>query len=575
MSPRAAIALCLLAGCAAAPPSAPDAAAPRDVAQASDLAAPTDIAPVEDRPAVDASSVSDATTVPSPGIVNVDAVLTERLPISLGPVRLPNEGDVVAAWVAPEGDAVIATRDGALFAVDVYGAVREIERVPGDPRGPGDAPVSLVAERDATTPVLYTPAGGIVVRDGWAMRAELPAILRGARARARWGAETLWATAAGIFTTDGPRWLTIDRADAPVTDVVAFAPGGVSPTQREAWVLRAGGALEALRITSAGGTTAVRWTTPVAGLDLGSARAIATFGDARYIARRDDLLRVSPAGFVERLRVPGEYSGPIALAAAGPWLWAAWDNGELGVDLGRIDAVGGVEILARGVMPFARDVTGVQAVHIAADAERGATAVVTLRAEVPAGDGGAAREEVRAVRIVVDARVALAGVAEGTAVTFARLPLRALPPRADAVEAVDFALDGTRVETVTAPPFGWGGGGRLVRDLPTLDFGDHTLGVTVRYRGAEPLRRTRRFTYLSPLGRVPTYEADIAPLYADRCARCHSTGIARDLRGYDRLRAQGPIVAQALLARRMPPDLAVDEPTVLLFTSWVAGGAPR
>jgi hypothetical protein len=25
----------------------------------------------------------------------------------------------------------------------------------------------------------------------------------------------------------------------------------------------------------------------------------------------------------------------------------------------------------------------------------------------------------------------------------------------------------------------------------------------------------------------------------------------------------------------MPPDLAVDEPTVLLFTSWIAGGTPR
>ena len=530
-----------------------------------DLGAPPDVA-------ADVAVAPDDSGAPRP--MNLDLTLTERVPAALTPVVLPDGEPVVAQWVSPEGDAVLATRGGALYGIDVYGAVREIERIPGDPRLPGDAPVGLITERDAQTPLLLSPSGGSLVLDGWAQRAQLPAILRGARAHARWGAEALWATGAALYATDGPRWLQIDRGDRPVTDVVAMVPGAVSDAAREAWVLREGGALETLRVTAQGDTRSARWGEALPGFSVGVVRAIAASGDDRYLSRRDDLLRVRASGLVERLRVPGELGGPVALTPAGPWLWAAWDNGPEGVNLGRINPASSVEMIARGVQPFARRV-GAVTVRLAADGERGESAVLTLRAMESPDDGGAPAEASRTLRVVVLPRVALGGVAEGGAVTFAQVPLRALPPRPDAVVGVDFALDGTRLETVTAPPFAWGGGGRLVRDLPTLEFGAHTATVTVRYAGAEPLRRERRFSYLSPLGRVPTYATDIAPVYESRCARCHSSGIARDLRGYDRLSAQAPTVAQALLSRRMPPDLAVDEPTVLLFTSWIAGGAPR
>ncbi|MFO0627509.1 MAG: hypothetical protein U0325_18015 [Polyangiales bacterium] len=530
---------------------------------AADLAAP-DIAPVD-------GGVEDSG---APRPMNLDLTLRERVPTSLTPIVLRGDEAVVAQWVSPEGDVVLAARGGALYGVDVYGAVREIERIPGDPRQPGDAPVGLITERDPQTPLLLTPGGGSLILDGWAQRAQLPAILRGARAHTRWGAEALWATGAALYATDGPRWLQIDRGDRSVTDIVAMVPGPLRDTARDAWVLREGGVLETLRVTAQGETRSARWTEPLPGFVVGTVRAIAALGDARYVSRRDDLLRVRSSGLVERLRVPGELGGPVALAPAGPWLWAAWDNGPEGVNLGRIDPAGTVEMIARGVQPFARRM-GAATVRLAADGERGETAVVTLRAMESPGDGGAPIEASRTLRVVVLPRVALAGIAEGGAVTFARVPLRALPPRPDAVAGVDFSLDGTRIETVTSPPFAWGGSGRLVRDLPTLEFGAHTVAVTVRYVGAEPLRRERRFSFLSPLGRVPTYDTDIAPVYESRCARCHSSGIARDLRGYERLSAQAPTVVQALLSRRMPPDLAVDEPTVLLFTSWIAGGTPR
>jgi hypothetical protein len=574
--PFASLAVALTLGCGA-PPTAPPDAGPRPVSDVpiSDLGAldvaATDVVALPDVP-VDVAVTPDDSGAPRP--MNLDLTLAERVPSALTPVVLPDNEPVVAQWVSPEGDAVLATRGGALYGVDVYGAVREIERIPGDPRQPGDAPVGLITERDAQTPLLLTPSGGSLVLDGWAQRAQLPAILRGARAHTRWGAEALWATGGALYATDGPRWLQIDRSDRPVTDVVAMVSGPVSDAAREAWVLREGGVLETLRVTAQGDARTARWTEPLPGFSVGVVRAIAGMGDARYLSRRDDLLRVRASGLVERLRVPGELTGPVALAPAGPWLWAAWDNGLEGVNLGRIRPDGAVEIIARGVQPFARRM-GAVTVRIAADGERGESAVVTLRAMESPGDGGAPAEASRTLRVVVLPRVALGGVAEGGAVTFARVGLRALPPRPDAVAGVDFALDGTRIETVTAAPFAWGGSGRLVRDLPTLEFGPHIATVTVRYVGAEPLRRERRFSYLSPLGRVPTFTADIEPVYQARCARCHSSGIARDLRGYDRLSAQAPSVVQALLSRRMPPDLAVDEPTVLLFTSWIAGGTPR
>jgi hypothetical protein len=123
-------------------------------------------------------------------------------------------------------------------------------------------------------------------------------------------------------------------------------------------------------VTAQGDARTARWTEPLPGFSVGVVRAIAGMGDARYLSRRDDLLRVRASGLVERLRVPGELTGPVALAPAGPWLWAAWDNGLEGVNLGRIRPDGAVEIIARGVQPFARRM-GAVTVRIAADGDLG------------------------------------------------------------------------------------------------------------------------------------------------------------------------------------------------------------
>jgi len=103
---------------------------------------------------------------------------------------------------------------------------------------------------------------------------------------------------------------------------------------------------------------------------------------------------------------------------------------------------------------------------------------------------------------------------------------------------VEFELDGKRVSSRSTSPWGIADDGGPARELGDLSFGAHTLGVIARLEEGRELRRVVKFTYASPLGRVPSYRRDIVPLFAARCARCHANGLARDLSSYEALRAQ-------------------------------------
>ncbi len=495
--------------------------------------------------------VSDAAFEVRP--VNVDPELRERAPSTLAAVVLPMGSMPVAPFVSSEGEGLVVDRDGTFFAIDAYGAVRAVERQPDEPRAAGDAPVSAVIEQGPDDPMAVVPSGGLVLRDGWVRRTGVPAILAGSRATVRWGDESLWATEQGVFTTQGGRWLRLDRENTPVRDASALVAGPSDAAGREAWVLRSTGALTRLRVAvGVAGALQVTWSDVVAGLDLSQVRSIAAFGAHRYIGRSQDLLRVGANGALERLRIPGIFSGPAAMVARGSWLWmvfAGENDGSIARYDGRV-----TEVLARGINAMAP--------RFAAD--RGAGNVALLL------------EGNRVLRMVVEAPLVLDGFPEGAALSEPRLALRAYPPRPTAVESVDFLMDDRRVERLTAGPYGWGAGGQSVRDFPMLGFGAHVATVVARYRDGSPeIRRSRRFQYLSPIGRVPTYAGDISALYEARCGRCHSTGIARDLRGYDRLRDHGPVVAMVVQSRRMPPDLLMDTAAIQLFTAWVAGATPR
>jgi hypothetical protein len=490
-------------------------------------------APLDDIARPDAAVVA-------PRVRNVDVALVERAPEVFSPLPLPTDVAECFAWVAPDGDALLAARDGRLFAADGYGVLRS---VPAGPEVTGAFTVRAIVERGPGDPLAVTDGDALAARDGWAQRVFLPTMLRGARDRGRWSDAALWATPTGVYFTDGPQWLRLDRGGAPVTDVRAVLPLDARDGLREAWALR-GDTLEAVSLRG----RAVTWAPPVPGLALGPVRAIALHRGSRYIARSTDLLRLTPDGAVERVRAPGFFAGPAAMASAGPWLWMVW-SGDAEAAVARYDGDGVFEVLGRG--------GPLRAPRISADSTRGDIAVVT--------DGATA------LRVEVAAAVRLRGFAEGAVLTSPRLALTAEPPAPWRVESVDFSVDGVRVASATAAPFVWGDG-VATRELPDLAFGAHVVAVNVRYRGAPATRLTRSFTYASPIGRAPTWEADIRPIFEAHCARCHATGVARDLRGYARFRAQATAIRGAMEGRRMPPDFSVDAPTIQLLGAWIGGG---
>ena len=503
------------------------AAAPLACGGAASPAAPAPADPVELRPA------------------NVDARLVERAPVAFDALALPSDVGRVFASVDDDGDPLLVAADGRFFAVDAYGALSPLSRLPGEAAG-ADAPVTAMIERSPGETIAIVPSGALWYRGGWVERVELGSLLAGATARCAWGAETLWATGAGVYTTQGAGWLRLDREGAPVTNVTAMIPG---PGGREAWVLGSDGALRRLRLGGTDGAPTVQWSDPVPGLLLDRVKSVAVHQGARYVARTGDLLRVTSDGTVQRIRIPGTFAGPYAMVSAGPWLWLAWD-GDTDAAVGRFDGDHTLEMIGRGG-PW-------RSPALAVDRSHGDVAVVT--------------EGATATRVVVASFMVVTGITDGETVTAPGVDVRVDPASPSLVAGVDFSLDGVRVTSVAAAPYVWGPDGTPRRDLVNLAFGEHTVTVAVRYRDGSILREARRFSYASPLGRVPTYAADILPLYTSSCARCHSTGIARDLSTFATMSAQAELVAAEVQTRRMPPDLTIDSPTIQTVAAWVAGG---
>ncbi len=168
----------------------------------------------------------------------------------------------------------------------------------------------------------------------------------------------------------------------------------------------------------------------------------------------------------------------------------------------------------------------------------------------------------------------VATVPEGSRITDTRLPLEALPPPDDLFDEVVFAIDTIPVAVRHAAPWGWGDGGARFRDAGELSFGVHEIQVSARTKRGRALAAVLHLVYESPFASVPSYARDIAPIFRVHCASCHDRGLASDLATYERLRARIPRVRASIREARMPPDFALDAPTIALFTAWCDGYAP-
>lgn len=488
-------------------------------------------------------SLFAATGCASSGGIEHRALAPElRAPLVAERVQLPAGATATAAWIGAQGDGLVALRDGRVLAIDARGVVRPVDRVPGEAPRANESPIVAFAVRDRGSPLAILPGGALAFQGGMLRRASLPSFLSDARAFAPLGAEALWATPNGLYASRGDRWIDVQAA-GEVRDVVDLVPIGEGD-RRDVWVLR-DGAVQRLRVDGDG----VKWIEAAPGVELGKARAIARVDPARgAIASALGVTIVAP-GSIKVYEGDAKDGAPDALGGGGGWAWVGWGGQLLRTDGDKWESlVGGLALGASS--------------RIAVDEGTGATALV-----VDASGG--------VVRVVVEEALRVSGIVDGALVLDTKVELEALAPRADRLASVRFVVDGREVVVRREAPWGWADDGGRVRDLVGLGFGAHKVDVIATYKDASTSKRSIAFDYASPLGRVPTFGADVVPIFAARCGRCHANGVARDLTTYAAMSAQAAAVRSSVREQRMPPDILLDATSVAIITAWVDGGAKR
>ena len=477
------------------------------------------------------AAVQESVIVP----VRRPALVAERVPLPAGASA--------TAVTLLRGGGLIALRDGRMLAVDSRGVVSPVDRVPGEAREDGDAPVSAFAERGPDAALALVPKGALLVERGLVRRVPLPPFLRQARAYGSGQGEVLWATSEGVYASHKGKWLSVENAAGPLRDV-----RDITSFLGSSW-LCTGSELLRFRVDDYGEPAHVTFLEPAPGASLGAVHAVARMSEGMGAALTARGVAVLAQEHVTTFVGASGDGSPRALGAGGGFAWIGWGDQLLRTDGERWEA------LASGV---ALD----EGAEIAVDAEDGSRALV-LDAHGSV------------IRVVAEETLRASGFADGAKVIDSRLELEALPPRDASPAKLAFTLDGEAVATRDAPPWGWGKDGARARDLSNLRFGPHEVALTWS-SGGRTLSKKLHFAYLSPLGRVPSYERDVAPILASRCARCHGKGgVGRDLSTLSAATAQAEMIRSAVREARMPPDLLLDTASARVITAWVDGDSPK
>jgi hypothetical protein len=487
-----------------------------------------------------------------------------RTPFVARRVQLPEGARAYRGWMGDEGQAVVSTLDGRFFAIDPRGIASPIDRVPGETPTADDVRVSSIVARAPGELLALTTGSGLLVQNAMVRSAQLPMFLHGARTFTRFGDGVLWATRTGLFLGSGSEWIRIDDAQGPVTDAEELATITV-PGAREVW-FRAGTIVRRLRMREGERPLFIEMPTNI---DLGTVHGLASMGDDRAVvvtSRGVLFLRQNAAsGF----GVGGGRLDPDAVAGGGGYAWVLWATDILRTDGVRWEAL-------------ARDPKIGQHSRIYSDTTGNSALVID-------DEGGI-------IRVDVEERVRLSGVRDGEVVVSPTTPLEVVPWRDTEPTAVEYYVDDEVTPSArrTSAPWGWGyrveydsmgrviyySTGERLRETATQvgrtrgnEFVPHQVRVVVWY-GETMVQRTIGFAYQSPFGRVPTYEADIEPLYRARCARCHSNSVAVELSTYELLSGRKLSTRLALRERRMPPDIPLDPVSEAIFLAWIDGDVP-
>jgi hypothetical protein len=163
--------------------------------------------------------------------------------------------------------------------------------------------------------------------------------------------------------------------------------------------------------------------------------------------------------------------------------------------------------------------------------------------------------------------VRLTGLKEG-GLLLSSAAIQVRPVAAANVTTVTATLDD---QAISVSPSPW----NITLDPALIDDGAHRLEVRVAYSDGESATGTLRFSHYE--GPPPSWQADIAPLFRDRCELCHGArGSARILDTPALWSAEIDSILLNLRTRRMPlpPSAPLTEAELGLVEGWQAAGFP-
>ena len=494
------------------------------------------------------------------------AMARARMPFAARRLTLPMGVQARAVWIGNEGEGVFASLTGDLYAFSPRGDISAVDRVPGETATVAERRITALATRSPGEILAATAGSALLIQNSLSRRAQLPAVLNAATSLAVLNGASLWGTSSGLYLSSGRTFLQLNDARGPVNNVDTIASITADAGALEFW-LKTGPNVRRLRYVDGSAPT---FTEMPVNLALGAVFHLASMGDDRAVVSTERgvyILRGNEAGgWVNG----ASRSEPGAVGGGGGKAWVIWGTDVLRTDGTTWEAL-------------ARDPRFGPNCKIAVDSSGNSAMVID--------DDGAV------VRIDVEERVRVSGFRDADLITTPTLGIEVLPWRSAEPTEVSWFVDGEMPATAVRmmAPWGWGynvdvnGMGMVVvtatgtrtreigTQLPnrrTGPYGGHFVRVVVRH-GMESIERTLSFEYASPFGRIPTYNADIAPIYNARCARCHQNSVAEELSTFELLRNKRGALRQALRERRMPPDLPLDSVSEALFLAWIDGNFPQ
>jgi len=111
-----------------------------------------------------------------------------------------------------------------------------------------------------------------------------------------------------------------------------------------------------------------------------------------------------------------------------------------------------------------------------------------------------------------------------------------------------------------------------VVSFAALDDGRHTLEVTAKTVDGVESKRAVHLDFEASASVRVSFVADIKPLAAARCDKCHTTGTEPELSTLAQWREFAAAASTAVRDRRMPADGPMDAASIQLLARWASGG---